>query len=301
MKKFITPDVLANQVRMLRSAFKWAFMFVEGDSDERFYSLFTDSQTCKIIICHGRPHVFRVCQILEQNQFNGFLGIADADFNHLDSTPAPCISVLFTDWHDAECYLVRSPALERVLHEHSDAQKLEEWKEAHGVSDVRQHLLEQAAMVGFLLWHSLSENLGLNFEGVSVDKFVSKSAISVDVSSLISHVAQLSALSVIDAAAFASAIKTKQSRLPDHWQVVRGHDYVHFLCYALRVAWKRDQGGGVSSNNMEGILRMAYPLTMFAETRLCRQILAWEASQKGVFKILSALVQTGGQKGTQNL
>ncbi len=72
MKQFITPDVLANQVRMQRAAFRGTFIFVDGFSDERFYSLFLNESACKIIITHGRSQVFAACRILTSAGFVGF-------------------------------------------------------------------------------------------------------------------------------------------------------------------------------------------------------------------------------------
>jgi Protein of unknown function (DUF4435) len=286
MKQFITPDVLANQVRMQRAAFAGSFVFVEGISDERFYSLFTDSNACKIIIAHGRLQVIAVCGILDQASFIGFVGITDADFDHAEGNSAPTGSVLLTDWHDAECFLVASDAFDRVLHEHADREKLANWKSTHGINNVREHFIKQGAEIGFLLWHSLSAGLGLNFNGLTIQSFVMPTTLVVDVNALTDHVLQLSGIPLIDKAQLTKEVTTKKSGGADLWQVTRGHDIVDLMCFALRGTWKPDPANLLSPKTMEAVLRTAYPTKAFASTRLYGLIRAWEASHGGQYLVL---------------
>lgn len=288
MKQYITPDVLANQVRMQRAAFTGAFVFVEGVSDERFYSLFFDSDSCKIIITHGRPQVLAVCAILDRACFVGFIGIADADFDHAEGRTAPTPSVILTDRHDAECFLIGSDAFDRVLHEHADRQKLSKWKVAQNVQDVREHFVEQCAEIGFLLWHSLTNGIGLNFSGLALHNFVEPTTLIVNRNAMIAHVLVLSGSPAIDAAQLATKAAVVKAGDPDLWQVARGHDIVDLLCLALRETWKPEHANLLAPKTMEGVLRTAYPVTAFSSTKLCGLIKKWEDAHQGVYRILKA-------------
>src|SRR5437016_2205089 len=162
MKDSINGATLANEARMRRSVFKGAFLFVEGDSDERLYGIFTNHEKCQIIICHGRANSFDACRNLREAGTLGILAIADADFEHLEGRNPPVDCVLFTDWHDAECMMLRGSAFERVVSQFISREKFATWSEDHG-SDVRQYLLNQSVSVGYLLWHSIAGGLGLDF------------------------------------------------------------------------------------------------------------------------------------------
>ncbi len=286
MKQFITPDVLANQVRMQRAAFAGSFVFVEGISDERFYSLFTDSTACKIIIAHGRLQVIAVCGILDQASFIGFVGITDADFDHAEGNPPSNGSILLTDWHDAECFLVASGAFDRVLHEHADREKLEKWKSTHGIQNVREHFIKQGAEIGFLLWHSMSAGLGLNFNGLTMQSFVVPTTLVVDSEALTDHVLQLSGKPPVDKTQLIEAVTRKKCGGADLWQIARGHDIVDLMCFALRGTWKTDPANLLTPKTMEAVLRTAYPTEAFARTRLYGLIRAWEVAHNGLYLIL---------------
>ena len=86
MRQFLNANTLANDVRMRRSVWKIAFLFVEGESDERLYSIFVGSSTCQIVVSHGRANLIEACEILNADGFKGFLGIIDADFCHARGT-----------------------------------------------------------------------------------------------------------------------------------------------------------------------------------------------------------------------
>jgi hypothetical protein len=154
MKQFLNGYTLANDARMRRSVWKEAFLFVEGDSDERLYRIFVDGRRCQIIITFGFANLIKACGILNSVCFEGFLGIADSDFSRAYGIVLPIPNVLLTDFHDSECFMLKGEAFDRVLAEFGSAEKLSRWCARHG-NDVKGHLLAQSVKVGFLLWHSI--------------------------------------------------------------------------------------------------------------------------------------------------
>ncbi len=212
--------------------------------------------------------------------------MADADFDHADHKVATTTSVFLTDWHDVECYTFKTSSFERILSEYADREKLGAWKTNLGITDVRSHLLEQAAEIGYLLWSSLTDNIGLNFNGLKVEHFVSSDKLSVDQSEFIKQVLILSGNLPLDTNALDNQINTRRSIKADLWQVARGHDFVNILSFALRTAWKQDTGQLLSSEAMEGVLRTAYPVAEFSNTSLYNQIRCWERSENGGNTIL---------------
>lgn len=275
MRTFINGDTLANEARMRRSVFKGAFLFVEGESDERLYGIFVDCQKCHIIICHGRENLFQACRILENDAFSGALGIADADFEHLDGRRPPYANILFTDWHDGECMMLRGAAFDRVISQFVSSDKFDAWLDSYGI-DARCHLLAQSAPVGFLLWHSLVNHLHLSFDNLEVKEYLDRNSLTLNVNNLVQHVKNKSGRHDLAQESLIRGIEERRQPKVDLWQVVRGHDYVDSLGYALRYAWGNASAQEVAFERLEQCLRLAFPAAEFAETLLFEGIKLWE-------------------------
>ena len=275
MKQYINGDTLANDARMRRSIFKGAFLFLEGESDERFFGVFTDIKNCQIIVCHGREKLLEACDILTTGQFDGFLGIRDADFTHCDSSSAIPANIFVTDFHDVECFLLRGSAFDRVLSEFARKDKLENWCRVY-TADVRAHLLMHSVEVGYLLWHSLRSRLALHFDNLEMKEFADRDSLVVDVAKLVEHTKHKSQRHDLDSNGLIGAMTALKAGGVDHWQIVRGHDYVELLSLALRRSWGNWQAPDVSPERIEQSLRLAYPSEEFAATRLFQLIKQWE-------------------------
>ncbi|SRR6266478_342623 len=275
MKEFLSGDTIANELRMRRSGFTGAFMLVEGNSDERLYSAFVDASACQIKICLGRESLLAATAILDTDRFAGFLGIADADFEWIDPTIAVSQNLFFTDLHDLECVMVNSAAFERLLSQLASHKKLAEWRRSNNVN-VRQHLLEAAVEIGYLLWHSQKEGVGLTLSNLEVREFIDRDSLRVDTAKLVQHAINKSSRHDLEANELASGILRRRSECMDLWQVCRGHDFVAVLGYALRYAWANQPAHEVTNERLELSLRLAYPSAEFFATDLCARIREWE-------------------------
>jgi hypothetical protein len=282
MREFITGAILAGDARMRRTVFKGAFLFVEGESDDRFYGIFTDRRHCQIIICHGRENLFDACNTLDEAGFAGFLGIADADFSHLEGKSPPIANIIFTDFHDAECLMLQGQALGRVFLEFSSEARLSEWRQTHGI-DPRTHLITLCVTIGNLLWHSLAEGLNLSFDKLEAKEFVGRHDLVLEAESLVQHVKNKSNRHDIQNEALLSGIESRRRLNGNEWQVLRGHDFVDLLHHALRHAWGNQN---VSRDRLEQGLRLAFPESEFATSGLFRRIKAWELANSP-FRILN--------------
>jgi len=275
MKRFINGDTLANEARMRRELFKGAFLLVEGESDERLYGIFVDCDNCQTIICHGRENLFDTCRILNDNHFAGVLGVADADFDHIEGREPPFANLYYTDWHDAECMMLRGAALDRIISQFTSRDKLSSWCDSYG-RDVRQHLLVHSASVGFLLWHSNKNGLGLSFDNLEAKEYFDRKSLVVDVAKLVKHVKNKSSRHDLPDDELIEGIYERQTLREDLWQIVRGHDVIDVLGYAFRYAWGTCTAHDVSLEVLEQSLRLAFPAEEFANTALFRRIREWE-------------------------
>jgi uncharacterized protein DUF4435 len=276
MKRFLNADTFANDARMRRTVLKGsAFLFVEGASDDRFYGIFINPAKCQIIICHGRDRVIGACEILNSDGFPGFLGIVDADFRRAEGDPIGVANVLLTDFHDAECFMLRSGAFDRLLVEFASGEKLKAWQEGFG-ADLREHFLTHSGKVGLLLWHSTISGLELHFDNLEVKEYANRDSLHVDVSRLVEHTKHKSQRHDLQNAGLLQGISDRAADADDLWQIVRGRDFIELIGYALRHALGSRAANEVSVERLEQSLRLAYSQEDFAVSKLYVAIRQWE-------------------------
>jgi len=186
------PDDIANEIILTRddpSKQFLSFLLVEGDTDSKFYKnkKLVDTNKCQITVADGKSTALEVLAILEKVGIPGILVIVDADFNILEGKSPHSPNLLFTDTHDLETMLIKSPALENVLGEFGSEKKINEVTESTK-KDVRALLLECGMTVGYLRWISLREKLSLKFEDLEFVQFIHKDALHLEQRHLIKAV-----------------------------------------------------------------------------------------------------------------
>ena len=117
MRESITPNRIANKIRLLRTQYTGSFLIAEGDTDTRVWENLVDSTKCCVENAFNKDNAVKVLNILEQANFAGVLAVVDADFDILEKTVPLSRNLLLTDTHDLETMLLKSPALEKVLRE----------------------------------------------------------------------------------------------------------------------------------------------------------------------------------------
>ena len=277
MTSNINGHSLANDARMRRALFKGVFLYVEGPSDERFYHKFLEPNQCQIIICHGRANVSDACQILEVANFDGAIGIIDADFDRLEGKNTGRSNVFQTDMHDAENFMLSTVAFDKLIHEMATPDKLEAWQSNY-TADVRGHLLQQAAHVCALLWHSLRSELKLCFDELEAKEYVDERSLTVDVPKLLNHVKNKSQRHDLPDDQLTAGIQDRLKECSDLWQLVRGHDVIDILSFALRRTLASWKALDVTPERLEQGLRLAYSEDAFSQTQLFCLIRQWESS-----------------------
>lgn len=278
MKEFLTPERLANKIRLLRSQFSGAVLIVEGDTDARIYRRYVLPTHCNIEIAHNKDNAIRGLTILEQEQFVGVLAIVDADFQRLEGGLSTNLNVFLTDTHDIETMMLRSPALDKILAEFGSEQKItalvtQVEKSLHDV------LLAAGAPIGYLRWLSLRQNLALKFEELDFRKFVDERLLTTDSQILIQTVKNKSQQHHLDVAEVLKQLVALHDEGHDHWQVCCGHDLLEILSVGLRKAI----GGAFSTAEIkaeviERSLRLAYESPFFQATELYTALKQWEAA-----------------------
>ncbi|MEC4803032.1 MAG: DUF4435 domain-containing protein [Jaaginema sp. PMC 1079.18] len=284
MRDFVSVDRDANQIRMRRSLHKGSFLLVEGGSDKTFYGRFVDKSECELVIISGKPssklRVIAVLKILEESNFRGVLAIVDADFDRVSNTINPSPNLLYTDTHDLETMLMRSPALDKVIAEYGSEEKILEFNR-----DVRETLVEIGVSIGCLLWISQVDKLNLKFEGITFSKFVNEKRLMIDELKLIREIKNKSQAFKLQDEYLQQRLIEQKNLIDDPWQVCCGHNLVEILSLSLRQTIGSNNPTDVKALNLERNLRLAYEEVYFQSTQLYFYIERWESNNQP-FKVL---------------
>ena len=283
MREYITPDRIANKIRLLRtqSQYRGSFLIVEGDTDARLWKNLVDSTKCRVENAYNKKNAVTVLNILEQGNFAGVLAVVDADFDILEGSVSLSQNLLFTDTHDLETMLLKSPALDKVLLEHGSEDKIKGF-----AKDIRQTLLESAKVIGYLRWASLKFDYCLKFERLAFNKFVDDRTLALNESKLLQTVKNNSQKPRLDEPEIRANMDSLKTDTQDMWYICCGHDMISILSIALCKALGSCNSKQVDPNVLEINLRLAYESAHFRLTKLYIAIQTWEQTNQP-FEVLS--------------
>jgi hypothetical protein len=282
MKAHLTPHDIANTVRMMRTLHSGAIIIVEGDTDLRVYQRFVDEKRCRLVPGNGRPNTIGSLSILENAHLKGILAIIDADFWKLDGVKPSSSNLVLTDTHDLETMILSSNALDKVLSEFGSTAKI-----GRLGKPVRTLLLEAASPIGFFRWLSspTKDNLFLRFKGLNFDGFLNKRTLEVDLHKLIKQVEANTPGCIIDLGGTTVNIQKLKAMGHDLWQVCSGHDMTEILTMGLRSLFGNARAAAISTEVVDGVLRISYEHSYFRCTQLHTSIKSWEEANQD-YKIL---------------
>lgn len=285
MREYLTSNDTANSIRMIRLNPQKRFitiLLVEGSTDALLFRNVMNSKTCEIIPTNSRNNVLNTLKILEKSGVPGILAIVDADFDMLEGKHPTSPNLLFTDTHDLETMLLKSPAFDKLLNEFGSAQKIATLTQAQG-KDIRTLILECAIPIGYTLWISLRENLALRFEALDFGKFIDKETLIIN---------KLKLIDVVKTHTYTTIDKTKKQMISQHathhsleqihdathdpWHVCRGHDLIGVLSIGLCKVLGTCKPHEVKVEMLERSLRLAFEFSHFRSTQLYLSIQHWE-------------------------
>jgi hypothetical protein len=273
---------------MARSSHRGAFVLVEGrTADLPLFKNLVDRQRCQIQPAHGKDNVLAVMEILEDDEIPGVLGIVDADRIHITGNLPASDNVLVTDGCDLESMLLHSTALDRVLSELGSTEKIKNFETEHRRT-VREHLAEEARILGALRYISERDHLALWFQELAFAKLVDRKSMSIDASQLVKTV-------VTRSLNRGAAISTSVDQLRKEIEGIaanpeipsrdlsHGHDMVAILAVGLRQALGSRKQNEISVEMLERELRLAYWSEDFRSSKLFAAIRNWESRNPGYF------------------
>lgn len=283
MRNSLTIERVANTIRMQRSTFQGSFLLVEGDSDKKFYNRFIDKFSCRLEICKGKPsskkRVINILEILNGSNFQGVLGIVDADFDHIEGTKYNNPNLVLTDTHDLETMLIQSPALDKIITEFGSEDKIKEFNQ-----DIRETLVKLGIKIGYLRWISQSEGLNLAFNKIEFRRFLDEKTLQINQIKLIQEIKNKSQDFSIPDTDLQKKLEDEEKENHDSWHICCGHDLVKILSIALCKKIGSNNTNEVKVEILERSLRLAYEETYFYKTLIYSNICKWEINNKP-FKI----------------
>jgi len=277
MVRHVKPEIVANEVRMMRTQHRGTLVIVEGPSDKSAFRSLLGREACRIVIAHGKENALDVLQMLEREGFPGILAIVDADFSHLEGGTPTSGNALQTDLHDLECMMAASPAFQKLLDVFAVPSRVDGFEERCGYA-MATLIARNAMSIGYLRWFSLRNSLQFEFEGLSFSKFLSRSDLQIDVPALIREVKNRSQKHDLDDSVLHSGIESLRDVGHDPWQVSCGHDILEMLSYALRRTIAARKESEVKRETLERSLLLAYEAAYFRDTQLHNSIRDWESA-----------------------
>lgn len=268
-----TPNIIVTEIKMMSSAFKGGYFLVEGDDDSKFWKAHIPTAHASIVICEGKPNLLGATQIIYQQGLFGVAGVYDPDFEHLFGVIHFPSFLTPTDENDLELTLLASRALELLLHEYADENKLRAFEASHGITAVAQ-LENMSKEFGKL--RLLSKKLGHNvdFDRLSPYRFVSQNDWVLDIQGLHAEYARLAGIPVEQLrASLTAAIPTAKS-----WGLCQGHDAIRILAQGLRKSIGRTQ---ISEQDLAKVLRIAYSREMLQQSQMYKALKALEEKMPG--------------------
>jgi 5S rRNA maturation endonuclease (ribonuclease M5) len=274
MKDQITPDSIANRIRLLRGDHEGVFLIVEGHSDKLIYERLVNKQEVRVTIASGKNNAIKALSILEkEDNFRRVVAVIDADFSRIEQQIPDSNNLFLTDEHDLEMMLIKSAAFDKLLKERGSEEKIKAFTE-----DIRETLLKLGQEIGKLRWLSLRNKLDLKSEGLKFVKFIDKEKLSINIDKLIRSIKNNSQKPSLDEQQIKQDLSVISDENHDPWQLCCGHDFIGILAIALCKVLGTWNANDVKTEVLERELRLAYELSYFYQTQIYQLMVNWQSN-----------------------
>lgn len=278
-----TGDAIANEVLLIRDTYNGSVLILEGDNDEKLFRRFVEDSEMPIIPAWGKENVLEAVEILESHDgVQGFMGIVDADFGHVDGSLPISKNIVVTDDHDVEMMIVKTKAFSAVLRELGSKTKVRNFPNRE--RGIRHALMQKALIIGHLRHLSVTDELRLRFDEdrLDFDKFVDRNSLKLDIDTMIKNVFALTRnpqLAMADIRDRLSGLV--RDATDDPYQICCGHDFIAIFGIALRKVVGSRQSKETTSQALGIALRLAYDSEDFRQTKLYSDAKQWSKRNRG--------------------
>jgi hypothetical protein len=215
--------------------------------------------------------VLETMRILDDDGFQGALGLVDADFDRVQGKTETNPNVIMPNGHDLDTMLVFSPALNRVLIEVGSSDKIGRFGQ-----NVLEALIERALPVAYLRLHSLRTRLGLKFRGLDYSAWIARSTFEPKYDDLITEVPNISQRHDLTPSHLEEAIQELREVEYHVGELCTGTDLIGILSVGLRGVLGSKRASDVTSEKLKSMLRLAFSEDDFTNSGLHEAIRCWE-------------------------
>lgn len=263
------------------------YLIVEGESDERFFENILDCEKCKVRNVEGKDNVKNFIMKQNKTRKKGYLGVVDADFEHITHCDHKIDNVIMTDVHDIEMLILRSkPNMRKIYSEMTENIIINNYEKTHSNSYV-QSVINAAYEIGLLKLVMKRPKYEIDMSDIPYIDIVDDS-FSVNLDELINRIkgnrhTQIEIKNEVD---------IEKGKKHDQYQICCGHDVTSIL--AISFIAKEHEGLGygkrkkVHKNEIEELLRVCYDFELFKFTAMYNDIIEWE--RKNGIEILDRCV-----------
>ena len=279
MREFLTTEDICNELSMERTVFDGAFLIVEGITDSRLFGKFIDRGEVNIVIAHSKDNVRGVVKEMSgRRRDRKTLGIMDPDLERLRGRYARP-PLFHTDCRDMEMMAIRSNALDDVISEYGDPEKVDRFEERFG--PIRDALVSSSYPIGLLMFISQERGLNLSFKNLTFNRFINPASMGLDARQMVSEVLDNSRSARIGRKELLRVLNDEAEQLDDMWEAARGHDTISILLIGLKRSFGGFNASGLDEGSLGGALRLAFSDECFRSTRLYADTTEW-ADEAGI-------------------
>ncbi|MBU3967519.1 MAG: DUF4435 domain-containing protein [Euryarchaeota archaeon] len=249
------------------------FVFLEGESDIRFFRKLFNLSNCKVETIPGGKFKLEECVEKLVKIYPLIIGIRDADFVHLGATIYKKENVFLTDYHDMEMILIsEDEVFSSLVFEYTDLPK-----DKH--SETRNNILFSIEQISYLKWLNEKENLEYKFDAGFQD-LLSFEGLEIDFDQYFTRILSKSPnAKITDKTIILDKMRVLKATNPNQLQLCNGHDFMKAFSQYIK------QDGGVKNINDEHVAsscRMTFTFNHYSRTGLYLNTKIWADKSKCV-------------------
>lgn len=254
----------ANDIRLslnTPSGSKIVWVLVEGEDDGKIYPKFFDAFVAKVEYVNGKTSLIEALEILTQ-ETKQVVGIADADFLHLNKLYPRVKNLFYTDYHDIEMTMLSFEDVRNNL--------LTEYQLQDKQQIIWQNVLEEASYIGYIRWYNDINDNKINFSGIGYGKIADlvDEKLKLQKPLLLDELNQRSPNKerILTDETVNTFIETNST--DDSMNLCSGHDVAAFLSLII--------GSRTTPKGVETALRFSFNIQHFRRTKLYKQLQEWQ-------------------------
>ena len=260
------PTDLAAWIQMERTVRRdLSLLLVEGIDDERFWHRRHDARASILRSMGGKMGVLAWIEQSERDGIPGVVGVIDADWDRLEVQPSSSPHICRTDAHDLEATLIFTEALESVLTEYGDREKLRSFYLKEG--DLRRALLARGLPFGKLRW--ICRQRGASQDWIQANVHMDRESWEIRWDALLSVAVRQG----VDSDPQRLKAMLQPSDGDDAKQLCQGKDLAQILTVGL---WNLLGNRQVNVAYVTSLLRQSLQHPELQKLDLYRDILAWQ-------------------------